>query len=188
MRWSLRRITGGISGSGVEPSGRSSRIKVGASSRTGRESTASAATRLLFRVSCRANIGLSRGARSSARRTARCRRATRRRKKKDKTNLKAGASGVALLLLGAIVGRRLATRALSSRRFALAASHCCFVGGCAGWVRGRGREKKSSRSIGAKSCAGAVDEDDATMPGSGGVVGNIDVGYGMRCRCCGGGW
>lgn len=47
--------------------------------------------------------------------------------------------------------------------------------------------KKSSRSIGAKNCAGAVDEDDATMEDSGGVVGNIDVGYGMRCRCWGGG-
>lgn len=63
--------------------------------------------------------------------TARYRRATRRRRKKKKkaqaTNLKAGASGVALLLLGTIVGRRLASRALSSRRFALAASHCAAL-------------------------------------------------------------
>lgn len=131
MRWSLRRSQGGISGTGAKPSDRSSRIKVGASSRTGRESTVSAPTRLLFGLSGRTSAGLSRGARSSARRTARYRRATRRRRKKKKkaqaTNLKAGASGVALLLLGTIVGRRLASRALSSRRFALAASHCAAL-------------------------------------------------------------
>jgi len=119
-------------------------------------------------------------------------RSDKKKKKMNKntkaTNLETGAGRVALLLLGTIVGRRLAARALSSRRFALAASHCCFVCGCAGWVQGRGREKKSSRSIGAKSWAGTFDENDTKMGDSGGVVGNIDVGYGMRCRCGGGWW
>jgi len=63
----------------------------------------------------------------------------KKREKKGKelpeaTDLKTGASGVALLLLGAINRRRLATGALSSRRFALAAGHCCDGGGW--WMRG----------------------------------------------------